>query len=150
MPHSSTRSAGALHLEPRASRLLALWAVFTHTTAAAALWLADLPASLDITLGALILGSYLDVFTRHVMRIRSAAVVRLTCTGRGPWRLVTRGGREYAADLRGDSCVHPWLVLLNFDRRPGGRATVVLTPDSLDSDQLRRLRVLLRTGGIPG
>lgn len=149
MPHSYSRSADPLRLEPRASPLLGMAAVLAHGMAVASLWLADLPASLDTALGLVVLASYVHTFVRHVLLRSRGAVVHLTGAGRGPWRLVTRDGRARWADVRGDSCVHPWLVVLNFDCRPRGRATVVLLPDSLDPDELRRLRVQLTAAARP-
>lgn len=124
-----------------------------HTGAAAALWLTDLPAWADVCLGGLILASLLDVGARHVLRLHPDAVVACTLpASQGPWHLRCRRGIAYHADLREDTWVHPRLILLNFQRRDGGRVTMVLASDSLDPHVLRRLRVRLRTrdaGGEP-
>lgn len=149
MPHSFSRSGDPLRLEPRASTLLALWAVLAHAAAVASLWLANLAPGADVVLGLLVLTSYFHTFRRHVLGRSPGAVVSLTWTGHGRWRLLTRGGDVRWADLRDDSCVHPWLVVLNFDLHTGGRATVVLLPDSLHRDELRRLRVRLRASTRP-
>lgn len=139
-----------MRLELRPSRLLALWALITHAGALVCLWLAEPPLWAEVALGALILAGYLDLCTRHVLRTRPGAVVALIHPDRGPWRVVTRDGTVLAADIRGDTWVHPWLILLSFERRPKGTMTVLLPPDGADPNELRRLRVLLRTRGADG
>lgn len=116
-----------------------------HTCAAAAVTLAHMPTGFKLISVAAILVGFLDACCRHVLRVYPAAVVRLSWAHPGePWRLGTRSGRVYRADLRGDTWVHPGLIVLSFDRRPRGRITVVLAADSLDGRLLRRLRVRLR------
>jgi hypothetical protein len=54
-------------------------------------------------------------------------------------------GRKLLARVRHDTLVTPWLILLRFDLGRGWfHPTLVLTPDTLSEDEMRRLRVLLR------
>lgn len=66
-------------------------------------------------------------------------------------RLVYADGREMFTRLRGDSVVTSWLILLKFecvDRRLSC-PSLLLGPDSLNADEARQLRILLRFGGVP-
>lgn len=66
-------------------------------------------------------------------------------------RLVYADGRVVITRLRGDSVVTSWLIVLRFEREDGGlrRPSLLLGPDSLSADESRRLRTLLRFGGVP-
>jgi hypothetical protein len=66
------------------------------------------------------------------------------------WWLKDRLNRKYEVILAGESLVTTVLIILNF-RMIGGdrrRFRLVLAPDSLDFETLRRLRVLLMHGFI--
>ena len=145
MQTSSAKYATALNLEPRPSRWFMLFMAMTHGGAAASLITAGLAWWLDVPLCALLAASAYFIHLRHISLTHARAVVRLTWTRHGDWRLVTADGMEQGADLLGDSYVHPWLVVLNFSLPRRGRASVVLFPDSLHADDFRRLRVRLRT-----
>ena len=61
--------------------------------------------------------------------------------------LQTHDGAELAGRVLGDSLVTPLLTILNVLPNGGKRVcSVVLFPDSLDSERFRELRVLLRWG----
>jgi len=66
------------------------------------------------------------------------------------WWLMDRLNRKYEVILSGESLVTTVLIILNFRMIEGGRRRfrLVLAPDSLDFDALRRLRVLLMHGFI--
>ncbi len=73
--------------------------------------------------------------------------------GRWYWRL---GEEERELRLLGDTYVTPWLVVLNFTaidddsrfRWLPRRESLLLWPDSIDPERLRRLRVRLRIDGV--
>ena len=59
------------------------------------------------------------------------------------WLLIRKNGRVVEAYLRQGALVHPMLIVLPF--RYGLYFTaVILTPDKVNADTLRRLRVRLR------
>ncbi len=93
---------------------------------------------------ALILASAGRIYLRHISITHPRAVARLVWTRHGHWRLVNAAGVGYTAELRSDSYVHPWLVILNF-KTTTARTSVILFPDSLHDEDFRRLRVRLRT-----
>ncbi len=52
--------------------------------------------------------------------------------------------RSQRAEIRGDSYLHPWLVILNLKFTDGKRLSIPLPRDSLNHNQHRQLRVYLR------
>lgn len=64
--------------------------------------------------------------------------------------LVTRAGHEYAGRLARSTFVTPWLTVVNV-RIPHRlrMQSVVILQDSMDRENFRRLRVLLRWGELP-
>lgn len=62
--------------------------------------------------------------------------------------LLTRAGSEVQGQILGDSVVTPVLTILNV--LPQGKKrtrSVVIFPDSMDTERFRKLRVLLKWGG---
>ena len=59
------------------------------------------------------------------------------------WRLETGDGTPHRARLT-SGYAHPGIVILNFRLESGGRRSLALLPDAVDSETLRRLRVWLR------
>jgi hypothetical protein len=47
------------------------------------------------------------------------------------------------ASLRPSSFIRPWLMVLNFSVGRFGSRSMILSPDAVDRDSLRRLRVQL-------
>ncbi len=80
---------------------------------------------------------------RHVSRQSPDAIEEAVWDAQGAWRLRLASGVTLKADLYPDSFVTVALVLLNF-RSGRRRRTLILTPDALDRDTLRRLRVRLK------
>lgn len=81
------------------------------------------------------------------MSWRFAAIGEFRWDSNGVWRLWTRDGRQYEAELQPGSAVYSWLVVLNFNTLAGDtkarRFSVLLTPRQLPRDEFRRLRVRL-------
>ncbi len=66
---------------------------------------------------------------------------------RGEIVLLLRSGRHLPCRVSSDSLVTPYFVILNviLDKKRGGRSLVIL-PDAMGAESLRRLRVALRWG----
>ena len=60
------------------------------------------------------------------------------------WFLTSRDHREHAATLTASTVCMGSLVSMGFKSETGRTCQVMLWPDSVDSDVLRQLRVLLR------
>lgn len=129
--------------------LVGLLAV-AHLGAAVILWLLVLPALVTGAALLLLLVNILWVTKRLPGIPMANNVCRLTWNNEGRWWLETFGGSRVECDLQGPGFVHPWLVILRFQiTKPGGRrhSAVVLFPDALDRETLRRLRVRLNVEG---
>jgi len=80
----------------------------------------------------------------HVLRSSSAAIRSAEWNSEGEWVLFTTNGDELAAQLRASSYVQPWFIVLNFSVSRFGRRSLILLPDAVDPELLRRLRVRLK------
>lgn len=75
-------------------------------------------------------------------------ICQLTWNSEGRWWLESFAGFRFEGDLQGRGFVHPWLVILRFRFSDiPGYCSVVLFPDSLDRETMRRLRVRLNVEG---
>jgi toxin CptA len=140
MPHAP------LELRLHRSRRLALLVFASHTLAVAALALMPLPLWLRL-IG---LGGVAFSLWRTVQRFLlggAAAVTGVNWDEAGVWTLEFGSGARQPAELLGDSYLSLHLVILNF-RVGGRRRSLVLFPDAAAPDELRRLRVRLRTQGL--
>lgn len=73
----------------------------------------------------------------HALEIGSTGELQLLC----------RNGTRLTASILPDSFVHPWLTIVNV-RLEGSRwrSSVLLTPDRVETEPYRQLRVWLRWG----
>ena len=125
-------------IELKPSRRLGLLLAGMLLLALAAVTLAALPGSLQLTLGMAVTG--LGVWgwrqARPMASLRIAADGRLQCLDdTAEWR---------EAEILGDSFVSTALIVLRYRTAGGHVRTLTLLPDSAAADDLRRLRVSLR------
>lgn len=133
-----------LRLKPS---LRALRAVFVlHVICLVLIPLAMQPGWPMIVLVAAFGASWFALRHSAVLGFNSKAVTRVIWHADGNWS-VFRGAREYKAELRDNSIVHPALLVLNFQLRDGGRATRLIAGDEADAELLRRLRARLNLPG---
>lgn len=133
----STRYAGAFTLEPRPSRILAVW------RAALAGLLATAAATLGVPWPArLVLAAVACGLTVGCARRRRFGVIRV---GGGRWSVPSGGpgGELFQAQYSS------WWVELRSDA-PGRPAGVVLLRDQLDAEDWRRLQLAVREAGPDG
>jgi toxin CptA len=127
------------------SRLLASALGGAHALAAAALWLTPLPFAWRLA-GSLGLAGHLAwSLRRHAWRTAARSVVELELRDDCSILARPRAGGWVDYQLDGGSFVSPLLTVLRL--RPEARrlvCSVLITPDSLDPDSFRRLRVWLR------
>ncbi len=134
----SSRSPAALDLRLQPSRLLLIYLLSLGLLSSVALWL--LPVSLGLRVLALaLLWALVTAQLKRRAWLRGAHAVQGLGWREGSWRLRTASA-ELAAQCR-SMTVWPWLVAL--DMRVGHRYYPVLVlPDQLSADELRRLRQL--------
>lgn len=129
--------ASPLVLEPRRSRYLHIYLVLIHALALAVI---AAPLNLSLTLRLAVAVVVVLSFIRHITRLPPR---RLAWQTDEDWQLLFQDGSERTGQLRPDTYVSPWLVILRFQLEQGGRCSVVILPDMLDPQSFRRLRVRL-------
>ena len=128
-------------IEPKPSRLLGLLLLTMTALSLASIYLAGIPAVIQLLMGLAVIG--LSIWGGR--RARFAEALRMTADGmllcqdeQGEWREV---------EVLGDSLVSPALIVLRYRFETQRVRTQVLLPDSANAEDLRRLRVLLRWAG---
>lgn len=120
---------------------------FAHLTAAALALLACGVAPAGCLLAAALLGHLCWLEARR--RALAASLLAVLFDSAGVWHLQWRDGRRERARLAPGPVVSPWLTILTLDG-PRGRIGLFVTPDMLDADSFRRLRMrLLWQGTTP-
>lgn len=123
----------------RPSKWLFFVLLVLHMLAFAALICANFTLILKLLIGLLLLWSgYYQCWLRALQHSPRAIVKCIATEDR--WRLIDRLGREYEVKLAGESLVTTFLIILNFGM---WQPVLILCSDSLDFEELRRLRVLL-------
>ncbi len=141
---SSAKFATPLTVELKRSRLLTIAGVSAHLLALACLAACRLPFGISMTLGALIAASFGYVALWHLGLSRICFIDQIRWLSDGEWQLRTAGGRIESASLL-SSYTHPGVVVLQFALGRITRRSIVMLPDSADVEDIRRLRVGLRT-----
>lgn len=129
--------ASPLVLEPRRSRYLLIYLVLIHALALAVI---AAPFNLSLSLRLAVAAVVVMSFIRQIIRVPPWRLVWRTDQD---WQLLFQDGRERTGQLRPDTYVSIWLVILRFQLEQGGRCSVVILPDMLDPQSFRRLRVRL-------
>jgi len=141
---SSTAYATPLSLELRSSATLGVLVTVAHAGAAVSLAFTSLPLWVLVPGAVGVLVSLLRVFPRFVSLRHPDAVHRVLWPAGDEWHLFTRGGQELVGTLLPETYLRPWLVVLRFKLpRSRMRRSVVILPDMLDANVMRRLRVRL-------
>lgn len=138
---SSQRSVTLLRINRRRSRLLTGFILTTHG-GALVLSLISLPLWAGLLLSAGVMTSLVHTLNRHVLLRGPNAFVELNWDGEGNWTLLDRDGKTHRARLLRSTYLHVSLVILNFEVNRRNHS-VILLPDAIDKDTLRRLRVRL-------
>ena len=147
---SSHSYALPLRLERRPSHYLMLAVIVVHSAALLVLLPLPLLWWIKIPVAGGIAAQWISAWRRHVMLAEPKSVRRLVWMAEHRWELSGADGASREARLLPGAYVHPFLVILCFMLEDNSRCTVILPPDSLDSDSHRRLRVqLLLQGGQP-
>ncbi|MBI4006329.1 MAG: hypothetical protein HY356_06635 [Gammaproteobacteria bacterium] len=99
--------------------------------------------ALKLLIASAILASLLHTIRTYILQKNPHSPVQLLLDVMEEWHLTTANGETREVSLRSGALVHPLLVVLPFScgmRFP----VVILTPDVVDADLFRRLRVRLR------
>jgi len=133
-----------IHLKP--SRLFAGFLLLSHSLAL--FFCLSLPLAPQLLSGSLLLifcslswNWYSHLSNHNLNRLKE-----VISNSDGSWLLIDYADRVYSAKLLPSTTVFTFLTILNFSYGTFHRKNIVLFPDSLEADQMRRLRV--RLGGI--
>lgn len=137
------RDPAPVWFQTRASIQLILYLIAIHALGGLGLWLAELPATLRLGAGLVLLASLGHGLWIHGARRGARAVRAVHWRADGGWRVLD--GRGGAGDYQDQRVVlaDPALLLVRLSG-PTGRRWLVLAGDSADAESLRLLRVRLR------
>ena len=124
----------------------ALWLLLlAHGAAIAVLWVLPLELWIKALIAVAVVASAASLTRRVALLATQDAVVAVEITEDARLAVKTRRGDWCACRLSGSSYVSPWLTILVLaeDNRRSARY-VVITPDNVDAEDFRRLRVWLR------
>jgi len=117
--------------------------VVVHLGASLALCIADLPWLTKFMVMLIVTASLIHALLTHVLQNHPDAPVQLLLTTDAEWWLTCVNGQTFAVQLMPGAFVHPLLTVMIFQEEKR-RYTVILTPDVVEADMFRRLRVRLR------
>jgi toxin CptA len=141
----------ALRLRLAPSRRLAWLLGLSHAGAMLLSWVTPLKWWLSLALSLAALGSLRHGLRYHALRSAPGALVGLELRPDGSAAVQDRRGRWREARLLGSSFVSPGLTIINLTVAGARlRRSLVVAPDSLSTNEFRRLRVWLRWRGTPG
>jgi toxin CptA len=140
-----------LVLRLKSSYRLALMLSLAHVSATALLWPLTLPLVVKLAATAA-MGLSLAIYLRHyALRNSPGSITSLALAADMTCTLETRRGQRLTCTLLGSSFVAPYLTVLELKPLETTRwwhrlhaHSVVILPDTVDSEEFRRLRVLLR------
>lgn len=114
-----------------------------HLGACLTLFVVELALAIKLLIVMAILLSLLHTVRTYILQKNPHSPVQLLLDAMDEWHLTIANGETREVKLRSGALVHPLLVVLPF--RCGMRfPVVILAPDVVDADMLRRLRVRLR------
>ena len=133
-----------LRIEPGNSLRLSLFLCSTHLGALSVIPLVPMAPAPQLGISLLIAISLVHALRTHVLRANGYAIKSAEWDGENEWILFMADGKTAPARLKSSSYVQPWLVILNFSLGRFSTRTLILLPDAVDPELLRRLRLRLR------
>ena len=129
------------------SRICSLVLFSAHSLAILIIFMLPLTGLAQTALAVLLVASLAYYLRRDAWLSLSASPVALRIDGINI-TLLTRAGSEVHGQILSDSVVTPVLTILNVSTQgQKGTRSIVIFPDSMDTDRFRELRVLLKWGG---
>jgi len=138
------RELPPLRIRPRPSRILAIFLLATHGVALSVAGVLPLDWYWRIGLAILVFTSLGNVIGTRVLFLIPWAGREAIWEPDGTWTLTLVSGQQIEVRLLPSTFVTPGLSVLNPRCGRWRSRAMVLLPDSLDPDLLRRLRVRLR------
>ena len=137
-----------IFIDYRPSLRLGIFNTLIHFGTVFCLLLTAIPLALAGLVGTCVLVHYVCYARRYLRALNGRTRVLLKLDKQNRWQLIRAGGEApgeiIELDLLPGTLVHPLLVALRFKDETGRIRACVVTPDNLDKQTLRRLRVRLR------
>lgn len=116
-----------------------------HFSVACMVWLLTLPISVKL-LGSVVLIASLIFYLRHYALLETRkSIIAFELTEQLKCTLETREGKKIPSIILGSTFVSPYLVVLNLKRQHYFFLYgIVILSDSIDAEEFRQLRILLR------
>ncbi|KPK38688.1 MAG: hypothetical protein AMJ69_07770 [Gammaproteobacteria bacterium SG8_47] len=104
-----------------------------------------LPVGLRLIVAAIVAASAILTLRRWALLRSPRSLIRLRGSASGEWRVITAAGEAYQARLGADAVVTNGLVIMHLECADGRTRHAVICRDSIGTENLRRLRRVLRT-----
>ena len=142
---SSKKYAAPLLLEVSSSRFLLILLFSLHLLSLVLLLLMPLSIFFVISGALVILTSTVYTILYHAFKNLPSSITDLIWDIEDEWFLFQKDGSKIAVALDGNSFVHPWFAVLNFQQENKlFSRSVVLLSDNVNKNDFRRLRVRLK------
>jgi hypothetical protein len=123
---------------------MASYLLCVHLLTLALLFLLDLGIYFSFCLIALVIYSLIYNWRRYLQQNQANSVIGVDWNYDRAWLVRLNDGNSFKAELLPTSLVSRWLVILHFNTDIAGKQRVVVLGDAIDSDLLRKLKVLLK------
>lgn len=132
-----------LRLPVKNSPILLIVSIVLHIICFFLPWLTGLSLTIKIILSCVPVASFFYYFYQYHFYKVKMRVSELILSSEDNWQLRMSNGVVHYASLGSSLFVHPWLTIisLTYENR---QEYFIFTPETLDADQFRRLRVRLR------
>lgn len=137
------RFAYPIRIIIRNSKWLAVYFLASHIGAIIVLLFVAIPFRAYIFISLLILCNLVYLLYLHYFNTSPFSPVEIYLDHEDNWWITCRNGIAKRVELRGACFVHPKLIILRLGQAMHG-FNFILTPDVVDHDLLRRLRVRLK------
>jgi membrane-bound toxin of toxin-antitoxin system len=132
-----------LRLPVKKSPILLIVSIVLHIICFFLPWLTGLSLYIKIILTCVPVTSLFYYFYQYRFYKAKICVSELILSSEDNWQLKMSNGAKHCVSLGNILFVHPWLTIISliFENR---QEYFIFTPETLDADQFRRLRVRLR------
>lgn len=120
------------------------WTILVYSMPLLLLPVLQLPAWLDLAIVSVLFSGFIRTWCLQAQRQHPDAVRTLKWADNKHCLLGLHSGREQQLNLCTQAFVTPWLVILHFKSTGYRGRSLVLLPDMVDRELLRKLRVRLK------
>jgi hypothetical protein len=135
---------GPIKLDLGFSMWLASYLLISHLLATIVVFQLELGIYFSFGLVVVVLYSLIYHWKRDIQQMQPNSVIGVDWSYEKGWLVRFRSGKNLKAELSPTSLVSRWLVVLHFTTQSSGRHMVAVAGDAIDSNRLRRLKVLLK------